>query len=87
MKREAPGMLTSLEACPRPQGTSSSSTLANYSRGLNRLGLSCSDGIPSKDQADLLTMSICPSFIRIRTQTRKANMSLCFSKRLRHTLV
>lgn len=33
-----------------------------------------------------LTMSILPPFIRIRALRRKANMSLCFSNRLRQTL-
>lgn len=35
----------------------------------------------------ILTMLILFSFIMMRVHSRKANMSLCFSNRLRHTLL
>lgn len=34
-----------------------------------------------------LTILILLSFIMMRVHSRKANMSLCFSNRLRHTLL
>lgn len=68
---------------PRKQGSFSTQHTA---LGAEQAVLELPGWDPFQDWGDLLTISIRPSFIRIRALTRKANMSLCFSKRLRHTL-
>lgn len=42
--------------------------------------------LPSEMKVSL-TVSILCSFIMMRAHRRKANMSLCFSNKLRHTLL